>query len=408
MAFIYSIVIKIFYLLILLFSTFNSKAKQWIEGRKNWHSKLKNSINSEDTIAWFHCASLGEFEQGRTLMEAYSNKNPNHKILITFFSPSGYRVRKDYKGADYVFYLPLDTRRNAKRFITIVKPKTAFFIKYEFWFHFLNELKRQDIPTYLVSAIFRPSQIFFKWYGGWNRRMLSCFTRIFLQDSKSKQLLAGIGYTNTTVAGDTRFDRVFATAKSVNEIPLIKEFCGDSTIIVAGSTWPKDEKLLIQYINTTKSPVKLIIAPHEISSQHVNNICSAIEHQVVRYTNPDENELKESKVLVLNTIGMLASAYQYGHIAYVGGGFGAGIHNTLEPATFGIPVIFGPNYKKFKEACELIDTGAGFTIDTMDQLNDTFSILLSSKGILKEKGDKAREYINQNIGATSRIINNIL
>ncbi|MFO8021760.1 MAG: glycosyltransferase N-terminal domain-containing protein, partial [Perlabentimonas sp.] len=333
-------------MLVLVFSAFSTKAKYWIDGRKNWYRNLSETISGDDKIAWFHCASLGEFEQGRTLMENYRKRNPEHKILITFFSPSGYRVRKNYRGADYVFYLPLDTKRNAKRFIATVKPKVVFFVKYEFWYHFLNELKSAGVPTYLVSAIFRPNQVFFKWYGGWNRRMLACFTHIFLQNDTSKKLLAGIGFKNTTVAGDTRFDRVFATAQSTKEIPLIKEFCGDSTIIVAGSTWPKDEELLIEFINTTTFPVKMIVAPHEISCQHVNNLCTAINHPVVRYTDSDPKNLQESKVLVLDTIGLLASAYQYGHIAYVGGGFGAGIHNTLEPATFGIPVVFGPNYKK--------------------------------------------------------------
>lgn len=407
MTFIYSIIIKIYYFLILVFSAFSTKAKYWIEGRKNWYRNLSETISGDDKIVWFHCASLGEFEQGRTLMENYRKRNPDRKILITFFSPSGYRVRKNYRGADYVFYLPLDTKRNAKRFIAIVKPKVVFFVKYEFWYHFLNELKSAGVPTYLVSAIFRPNQVFFKWYGGWNRRMLTCFTHIFLQNDTSKRLLASISITNTTVAGDTRFDRVFATAQSTKEIPLIKEFCGDSTIIVAGSTWPKDEELLIEFINTTTFPVKMIVAPHEISSQHVNNLCSAINHPVVCYTDSDPKNLQESKVLILDTIGMLASAYQYGHIAYVGGGFGSGIHNTLEPATFGIPVLFGPNYKKFREACELIEIGAGISLNRADELNETFSNLLTNKDLLEEKGEKAREYINNNTGATNLILESL-
>jgi 3-deoxy-D-manno-octulosonic-acid transferase len=400
----YNLIIRTYYLLVLLFSNFNSKAKLWADGRKGWIDKLTSTIDRNYQTAWFHCASLGEFEQGRPLIEAYKEKHPDHKVLITFFSPSGYEIRKNYKGADYIFYLPLDTRRNAKKFISIVNPIVAIFVKYEFWYHFLNQLKRNNIPTYLVSAIFRPRQVFFQWYGAWNRKMLFCFNQIFIQNSESKSLLSNIKIDNTTVAGDTRFDRVFATSKTAEQLPLLDEFCKDSIIIVAGSTWPKDEELLKSFISNLPQNVKLIIAPHEIDSQRIETFRNAINLPSIRYTEPVQANLAETRVLFLDTIGLLASAYAYGQIAYIGGGFGVGIHNTLEPATFGIPVIFGPNYHRFLEAVELIEIGAAFSVNTDEELIKTLEMLLNNKETLENSGAQAKQYVHQNTGATATIL----
>ena len=400
----YSLGIRFYYLLILVVSAFSKKAKLWITGRKKWDEQLRKTIDNNKPTAWFHCASLGEFEQGRPIIEAYAQKYPTHQIVVTFFSPSGYEIRKNYPTATHVCYLPLDTQRNAKRFISIVKPKIVFFIKYEFWFHFLNRLRKENIPTYLVSAIFRPKQIFFRWYGGWNRKMLSCFTHLYLQNSESKALLESIGVTNTTVAGDTRFDRVYATAKAANSIPMLDEFCTDSTIIVAGSTWPKDEELLLDNASLFKTDVKLIIAPHEIHSARIEELIKGFGIKCARYTSTQNHDLSQARVLFIDTIGLLASAYKYGSIAYIGGGFGVGIHNTLEPATFGIPVVFGPNYGKFREAKELIAQKAAFSINSSDELRSTLSFLLNEENRNKA-GQIAARYVEQNIGATQTIIN---
>lgn len=402
---IYNLIIRTYYLLVGLFSTFNSKASLWLRGRRDWEKRLAATINPNYSTVWFHCASLGEFEQGRPLIEAYRQKYPEHKILITFFSPSGYEVRKNYSGADYIFYLPLDTHRNAKRFISIVNPILAVFIKYEFWHHFLNELKNKNIPTYLASAIFRPDQIFFKTYGFWNRRMLYCFNHIFVQNPESQQLIQTIGIENVTVTGDTRFDRVYATAELAEKLPLLHEFCEGSTIIVAGSTWPRDEELLFSYIRNAQPAVKLIIAPHEIDEHRIQVMQRELGISSIRYQKQRDAVDKNARVLIIDAIGYLASAYRYGQIAYVGGGFGIGIHNTLEPAAFGIPVVFGPNYHKFREAKELINQGAGFSISSQRELLLCLDNLINSPQNIKNAGLAAKKYVLENIGATQRVLN---
>ena len=404
MSVLYVILLRLYYILVFVFSAFNTKANLWIVGRKGWLKKMRLEVDSTIPTAWFHCASLGEFEQGRPIIEGYKQKYPSHKVLITFFSPSGFMVRKNYKGADYVYYLPLDTQRNAKRFLDIVKPVVAVFIKYEFWHNFLKELKRREVPTYLASAIFRKNQIFFRWYGAWNRRMLHCFNHIFLQNAHSQELLKGIGITNTTVAGDTRFDRVYATAKLANKISELDEFCGKSTVIVAGSTWPKDEELLVDFINSNPHNAKVIIAPHEINGQQIEHLQGILKVKSVRFTNYNSSDFEQAQVLILDTIGQLASAYSYGMIAYVGGGFGVGIHNTLEPATFGIPIIFGPNYHKFQEAKDLIKTEAAFTIGSSEELFSILNSLISNKEYVNKAGENSKRYVEQNIGATEKIL----
>ncbi len=407
MTLLYFLIVRLYFLIILISSPFYPKALLWLTGRRAWRSSLKQSIDNKKPIAWFHCASLGEFEQGRPLIEEYKRRNPNHAILLTFFSPSGYEVRKGYKGVDYVFYLPLDTKKNAKDFIDIVKPIKVFFIKYEFWFHYLNELSKREIPIYLVSAIFRPNQIFFRWYGGLNRRMVKCFNHIFLQDKDSIPLLESIGITNVTVAGDTRFDRVYSTANASERIPMLEEFCDNSLVLVAGSTWPEDEEIIIELIKETGKQLKFIIAPHEIDSSRIEKFRTRLSEPSIRFTNPDIESFASARVLILDTIGILASAYRYGSIAYVGGGFGSGIHNTLEPATFGLPILFGPNYHKFKEAKELLRLGSAFSISSSEDLISRITFLANNNELRNNLGKISKEFVYQNIGATTKICKKI-
>lgn len=400
----YSIGIRFYYLLILFFSLFNKKAKLWVVGRRDWLNNLKSAISPNYPVAWFHCASLGEFEQGRPLIEAYRESHPGHRILLTFFSPSGYEVRKNYAGADYVFYLPLDTAQNAKRFLGVVKPSIAVFVKYEFWYHHLIQLKRSNVPMYVVSAIFRPNQVFFKWYGTWYRKVLVGFNHIFVQNTASVSLLQSIGISHSTAAGDTRFDRVYETAQKAEKIAVLNEFCNGHRVLVAGSTWPKDEELIVSFMKTAPPDVKLVIAPHEIDRPRIDRLIEQIGLSSERLTHVRESNLAYARVMVIDTIGVLSSAYSYANIAYIGGGFGTGIHNTLEPATFGVPVLFGPNYHKFREARELVDIGAGISISNAEEFSEQLNKLLSNPNEMKDRGIAAREYIEENIGATDRIL----
>lgn len=404
MVLLYNLAIRAYYLLILLLSPFHRKAKLWIAGRREWDENLESNISPNHPTAWFHCASLGEFEQGRPLIEAYRDHYPGHKVLVTFFSPSGYEIRKNYAGADYVCYLPLDTRRNAKKFISIVKPVVVIFVKYEFWYHFLNQLGKNEIPTYIVSSIFRPSQVFFKWYGGWYRKFLKNFKHIFVQNKQSLVLLQSIGLDNATAAGDTRFDRVWETASNVVDFPLIEEFAKDAKVLIAGSTWPRDDEIISDYMRRNKYNIKLILAPHEIDHQRIERFIKKLDLPAIVFTRPIEVDAAEAQVLVIDTIGILSSAYSYADIAYIGGGFGVGIHNTLEAATFGIPVIFGPNYQKFREARELIDLKAAYSISNEDGFRKAVNDLLEDEDKLKESGSKAKKYIQTNTGATSKIL----
>jgi 3-deoxy-D-manno-octulosonic-acid transferase len=408
MVFLYTLGIKLYIVLVNIASPFNPKAKLWLNGRKNLFARLSNSIKKDDRIAWFHCASLGEFEQGRPVMEEFRAQYPDFKILVTFFSPSGYEVRKDYSGADFIYYLPLDTWNNARKFVHIVHPEVVFFVKYEFWYFMLTRLKREGVKLYLISALFRPDQLFFKRYGMWYRRMLKCFTHIFVQNEQSENLLLSIGYSHVTVSGDTRFDRVSQIVSKAKELPLINSFKRGKTTLVAGSTWPKDEELLAQWFRNSSSQVKLTIAPHEIDESHIQSIIQLFNGlKVARYTKVTEKEAAEANVLIVDTIGILSSAYRYGELAYIGGGFGSGIHNTLEAATWGIPVVFGPRYQKFKEANDLIAGGGGYSINGLTDLSSTFEMLLNQPERLKLSSRFAREYIEMQRGATERILSSI-
>lgn len=403
MTLIYNLGIRLLYLFVIITSLFNTKAREWINGRKELLKKLADSIPDKDRIVWFHASSLGEFEQGRPLMEAFKKNMPEYKILLTFFSPSGYLIQKDYQGADYIFYLPLDTKRNAKKFLDIVKPEMTFFIKYEFWYHFLNQLKKSKSRVYLISSIFRQQQLFFKSYGQWYRNLLGCFDRIFVQDTKSIDLLMAISVENVTLSGDTRFDRVAQIADESAEIEIAERFTSDKFTYVCGSTWEKDEEIITKYINQNNKGCKFIIAPHEISESHIEVLLSRIDKKVVRYSKA-KDELKEADVLIIDNIGMLSAIYRYGKVAYIGGGFGAGIHNILEAAVYSLPVVFGSNYEKFNEAVELINEGGAFSIASYEECKSKFDEMYSKKQIYDDASEATKNFVIRNLGATNTII----
>ena len=395
MQFLYNISIRFYILAIRIASLFRPKAKLWIKGRKNIFQKLKAATENENNIVLFHCASLGEFEQGRPIMEGYKKKYPTHKILLTFFSASGYEVRKHYNIADWVFYLPADTPSNAKQFIEIVKPIKAIFVKYEFWLNYMTELKRTNIPFYSVSAIFRKEQVFFKYK--WFAKQLNNVSHFFVQDKTSSELLKSIGYNNTTISGDTRFDRVKTNASSAKGIPLVTEFCKQKPTIICGSTWPKDEQLIANFIKENQQ-YNYIIAPHELLKiQQLQKWTNGL-----LFSDANEQNIHNSNVLIIDSIGLLSSIYKYGTISYIGGGFGKGIHNILEPAAFDTPIIFGPHYNKFNEAKDLIEIGGAKSIKNFNELQEAFSYFFSNyqKNICKN-------YIMQKCGSTKLVIKKI-
>lgn len=381
----------------------NKKANLWITGRTNIFLHLKEAIQPNDRTIWFHCASLGEFEQGRPLIEYIRKKQPQYKILLTFFSPSGYEVRKDYQGVDHVFYLPADTESNAKKFMEIVRPEYIFFIKYEFWLNYIHQAYLREIPFYSVSSIFSKRQIYFKWYGKWFRKQLQQITHFFLQDQSSMDLLNQYDIFQASVSGDTRFDRVYELSVYKKEIPLFSQLQQYDKMVVAGSTWREDEQLLSQMIGKYK--FRLILAPHEIDSQHIKHIESLFsDFRTIRYSQISDNiRMGDIQVFIIDTIGILSSLYAYGKIAYVGGGFGVGIHNILEATTYGMPVIFGPNYKKFKEANDLVSLSAAFPISNAAELDVIFNNLFENKENLTLASRLAKQYVIDNIGACNRI-----
>ena len=405
MVFFYNLSVLVYKLLIYFASPFNKKAKLWVSGRKGLFENIKKRIRVDTRIAWFHCASLGEFEQGRPVIEAFRKKYPSFKILITFFSPSGYEVRKTYNHADYIFYLPIDTPSNAKRFVNIVNPEVVFFVKYEFWFNYIKNICQKEIPFFIISANFRPGQHFFKWYGGWFRRQLKGISWTFVQNKKSAELLQGIGITKVTVSGDTRFDRVHSITQDVKRFPVIEKFCKNSDVLIAGSSWPPDEDLLTKLINSEKTKYKFIIAPHLVDKPHIAAIAEKINKgHVVLYSEADEENVMYTKVMIIDSIGILSHVYQYGKIAYIGGGFGSDIHNILEAATFGMPVIFGPKYHKFQEAVNLIKEGGAFSINNEQDFFTVVLKLMNNQLMLKDKSEIAKTFVQKNIGATEIIL----
>jgi len=395
-------------LFIHIFSAFNEKARLFVRGRMNWEKILGQKIDPKAKYIWFHCASLGEFEQGRPVIEDLKNRLPEYKVLLTFFSPSGYEIRKNYPLADVVAYLPMDTKHNAKAFLNIVQPEKVFFVKYEFWYFYFSELSKRKIPLYIISAIFRENQQFFKntpW-GKWYLKMLSQVEHLFVQNEKSGELLKTIGLSNFTVSGDTRFDRVAAIAKVSKEIPIVEKFMGNSMLLIAGSTWKPDEELLATFINQSND-IKFIIAPHEVSAVNINRIHQLLKKPAISFSKVTEAEIDRFQVLIIDSVGLLSSLYRYGNIAYIGGGFGVGIHNILEAATFGLPVIFGPNYKKFKEAVDLTFEGGAISISNFDELLQALNILINKKAEREKTSDICKNYVAKNVGSTKVIIKKV-
>ena len=405
MRFIYSLFVWLYTFGIVLFAAFNPKAKLWANGRKDWKKKLAEIDFIGHDIFWFHCASLGEFEQGRPLIEAIKSQG-KYKIVLTFFSPSGYELQKNYPLADWVFYLPADTISNAHFFINSIQPKSVFFIKYEFWFNYLFVLKRNKIPVFLISGIFREQQHFFKWYGAWASKQLKAFNYFFVQNQKSLELLNSIGYKNVLVTGDTRFDRVIQIMQKSVNYDIISLFAKDFNVIVAGSTYIEDEKIIKNCFNSLLKDknLKIIIAPHQVSQNRINEIESlfGIEN-CIRFSQIKTQELHK-KVLIIDNIGMLSSLYRYSIVAYIGGGFGKGIHNTLEAAVYGIPLVFGSNFHKFDEAKALIKCGAAFEINNEASLNEIMQKLLTDEVYRKECGLKSSQFIADHEGSLEKIM----
>lgn len=414
---IYNIVIYFVLWGIAIASLFNEKVRKMWRGEREAFKILKQKVDPNAKYIWFHAASLGEFEQGRPLMERIRKDYPQYKILLTFYSPSGYEVRKNYEGADIICYMPVDTRLNAIRFLRLVRPVMAFFIKYEFWSNFLHILKHRNIPTYSVSSIFREDQVFFKWYGRSYAGVLKCFTRFFVQNEESKRLLEGIGITAVDVVGDTRFDRVLQIKEAAKQLPICEAFRTgvassqsadvphhDFKVFVAGSSWPPDENIFIPFFNEHKD-WRLLIAPHVIAEEHLKLILSLIKgKKVVHYTQTTPEEAAEADVLIIDCFGLLSSMYNYGDVAYIGGGFGVGIHNTLEAAVWNMPVIFGPNNKKFQEAQGLLKSGGGFEINTYEDFSGLMSSLMNDETFLKQAGDKAGTFVAHLAGATDKVL----
>lgn len=414
---IYNIVIYFVLWGIAIASLFNEKVRKMWRGEREAFKILKQKVDPNAKYIWFHAASLGEFEQGRPLMERIRKDYPQYKILLTFYSPSGYEVRKNYEGADIICYMPVDTRLNAIRFLRLVRPVMAFFIKYEFWSNFLHILKHRNIPTYSVSSIFREDQVFFKWYGRSYAGVLKCFTRFFVQNEESKRLLEGIGITAVDVVGDTRFDRVLQIKEAAKQLPICEAFRTgvassqsadvphhDFKVFVAGSSWPPDENIFIPFFNEHKD-WRLLIAPHVIAEEHLKLMLSLIKgKKVVRYTQTTPEEAAEADVLIIDCFGLLSSMYNYGDVAYIGGGFGVGIHNTLEAAVWNMPVIFGPNNKKFQEAQGLLKSGGGFEISTYEDFSGLMSSLMNDETFLKQAGDKAGAFVAHLAGATDKVL----
>ena len=419
MLFIYNLVVLFAAQILQLLALFSPKMKLFVEGRKSVFQTLKDKIHPEDKVFWFHAASLGEYEQGLPVIEKVKEQFPHHKIVVTFFSPSGYEVRKNNTIADVTVYLPLDSKANAKQFLDVIHPEKVFFIKYEFWPNYLHELKQRNISTYLISGIFREKQVFFKWYGGFYRNALKTFDYFFVQNEKSKILLQSIGFTNVRVSGDTRFDRVVAILQKDNSLDFIEQFKNNQTTIVIGSSWPKDEELLVNFINQAADNVKFVIAPHNIKSEQIQNLQQSITKKVVLYSEKDEilkqvqNDksisLENFQVFIIDTIGILTKIYSYADIAYVGGGFGnPGVHNILEPATFGIPIVIGSNYSHFAEAIALVGLEGCVSVKNQSELNEAFDLLLQNEDERYEKGHICSTFVQMNKGATNSILKSVL
>ncbi len=412
MKFIYSLALLLYQTGVRLAAiTGNKKAKLWLEGRKNLFKNLSALQPKKSRRYWVHCSSLGEFEQGRPLIEEIKKRDPDVEIILTFFSPSGYEIRKNFPLAKHVLYLPLDSARNSSRFIEAIQPDLVFFIKYEYWFHYLSQLNKKRIPVYFVSSIFRPSQIFFKWYGNFFRNMLKMVTHFFVQDNASVELLKHAGITECTLTGDTRFDRVADFRTNAKQIPQLESFSKDHLIFLAGSTWPEDEALIIPELhNLVAKGVRVIFFPHEVNTDSINRLEIDIRktHPTLNtqvFSRASDNELKVADILLVDTIGMLSSAYAYAKVAYIGGGFGKGIHNILEAATYGIPVLFGPNFEKFREAKDLVRLKGAFSVQNAGEFSEVVSKFILNPSISEAAGKIGKDYVQNQTGATAKILN---
>ena len=409
----YNVIIYIYLLGVAVYSRFNEKVKKMWRGERDAFRVLREKVEPKARYVWFHAASLGEFEQGRPLMEQLRRDHPELKILLTFFSPSGYEVRKDYKGADIICYLPLDTIRNARRFLRLIRPEMAFFIKYEFWYNYLHILKHRAVPVYSVSSIFREGQVFFRWYGRQYGRVLKCFTHFYVQNEKSRELLASIKINNATVVGDTRFDRVLQIKEQAKVIPVIEHLAGTDAgqqpkVFIAGSSWQPDEEIFIRYFNAHRD-WKLIIAPHVIGEDHLQQIEKQLEgRKTVRYSQANPDNAATAEVLIIDCFGLLSSIYRYATVTYVGGGFGVSIHNTLEAAVWGKPVIFGPENRKFQEAQGLKACGGGLEISSYEDFEGLMNRFIADPAFLTDAGRQADDYVVSLMGATRKILSDVM
>ncbi len=403
----YSFFIYCYAFLIRMAVPFNRQARQWIDGRRRGFSRMEKAVGENENIVWFHCASLGEFEQGRPVMEAFREKFPDYKILLTFFSPSGYELRKNYPGANYIFYLPIDKPRNAQRFIRIFKPKLAIFIKYEYWYNYIEELSKNKIPLFFISAIFRQNQYFFRYGAKWFRNQLQKVTWFQVQEATSSELLNSIRVFHNEVGGDTRFDRVLSVAHEPVSLPVIENFARGGVLLICGSSWPPDEDILKDYL-THEDGVKIILAPHKTDTEHVVEIQNKFKaFNPVLYSETTESVPDNVRVLIVNILGLLSHLYRYGRLAYVGGGFGGGIHNLPEAAVYGLPVIFGPNHQRFREAHDLLENGGGFTISDKKSFRRTVDMLLHDTERYLQASRAAADYVEQQSGATFKVMEKI-
>ncbi|SHL29188.1 3-deoxy-D-manno-octulosonic-acid transferase [Flavobacterium xanthum] len=405
----YNLIVHFAGFLLKIMALFSPKMKLFVDGRKVVFPVLEQKIKANDKTIWFHAASLGEYEQGLPVIEKIKEQFPSHKIVITFFSPSGYEVRKNNTVADVTVYLPLDTQKNAQQFLKLVHPDLVFFIKYEYWPNYLAELKKSNTKTYLISGILRKNQLFFKWYGGFYREALNTFTYFFVQNETSKKLLQQLGKTNVAVSGDTRFDRVATILEKDNSLDFISDFKDNTITIVVGSSWPKDEDLLVNFINSNTFNVKFILAPHNIKEQQIQQLKNSITKKTVLFSEKEGKKLADFEVFIIDTIGILTKIYSYADIAYVGGGFGnPGVHNVLEPATFGVPIVIGPNYSHFAEAIALVNMEACVSVTNQKELNEALENLIRNDDIRREKGHISSTFVKMNEGATAIILKNIL
>ena len=404
---IYSFLVHVAWFHLKLIAYLKPKIKLFVEGRKSVFSILENSITDADPIIWMHVASLGEYEQGLPILQKLKTNYPKHKILLTFFSPSGYEIKKNTKDADIITYLPLDTISNANKFIQLANPVLAIFIKYEIWPNYLNELQKKNVPTFLVSALFSKKQSYFKWYGGFMRKSLKTFHHFFIQDENSQELLKTIGFTNTTVSGDTRFDRVAEILERDNTLSFMTDFKQDKFCFVVGSSWPDDEKIIVEHINKSNYGVKYVIAPHNIKTEHIKNLKADISKKTLLYSELEHENSKDYEVLLIDTIGLLTKIYSYADIAYVGGGFKTGLHNTLEPVVFGTPLLIGPNYKGFREAEDLVEKGGTIVVKNKDEFSNAFEKLFNNRIMVEELGQINAQYAISKTGATTKVMNHL-